>query len=413
MRGPRRVSSSASTHRAASPSDRRSVFGDAHHGAATERRSGAFDALGGDHGRSEAHGGTDANAGAVPTGGSPQTSPKADGADGRYGATGVPSLSLQSPNEEASYVYRRNGASRFVCAITVHFHADLHMAPLQIRYTPPGGSAEHQRRVVVQLAPTQAPAPGAKAAASDGALKASADAIEGGLPVVYEPSSGETLQSGWVTYVVGTKGGRAQGLVTKAFAGARGKGSGGGGDVMSELASRWIDRLQEQTEELVSDAVGQIRDVQAALVYGASQQIPIRELSDNPMASGTAAARDETRLMLRSVCGGADPVVRGYYDEMCEIVRTHGQSNANLLAQMLPDKDGSNDDNRPKAFYQVAMDLPGYGQSEGTPMEQLVTVKLLTEVIRSLAKQHAFAIVAHGQSSAALLQSLLQEPKLT
>jgi len=42
-----------------------------------------------------------------------------------------------------------------------------------------------------------------------------------------------------------------------------------------------------------------------------------------------------------------------------------------------------------------------------------VNVKLLNEVIRSLAKQHAFAIVAYAQGAAAMLTALLANPKLT
>ena len=43
----------------------------------------------------------------------------------------------------------------------------------------------------------------------------------------------------------------------------------------AELANRWMERLGEETEDLVHHAVGHIRDVQTLLVYGASQQNPI------------------------------------------------------------------------------------------------------------------------------------------
>eukprot|EP00966_Prymnesium_polylepis_P084454 1954750-Prymnesium_polylepis.1 len=49
-----------------------------------------------------------------------------------------------------------------------------------------------------------------------------------------------------------------------------GKGGKGKSD-LQDLSTRWIERLQEATEEMISDAVGHIRDVQSALVYGASQ----------------------------------------------------------------------------------------------------------------------------------------------
>eukprot|EP00966_Prymnesium_polylepis_P039429 914725-Prymnesium_polylepis.1 len=61
----------------------------------------------------------------------------------------------------------------------------------------------------------------------------------------------------------------------------------------------------------------------------------------------------EMRLMLHSVCSGADPRVSDMYTELCKIVAEQGGGqNNNLLAQMFPDKEGNNDENRPKAFYQ-------------------------------------------------------------
>ena len=56
--------------------------------------------------------------------------------------------------------------------------------------------------------------------------------------------------------------------------------------------------------------------------------------------------------MLRSCCSGDDPVIAGYYSELCEIVRSQGPNNQALLAQMMP-QEGDNDENRPKAFYQA------------------------------------------------------------
>ena len=38
-------------------------------------------------------------------------------------------------------------------------------------------------------------------------------------------------------------------------------------------------------------------------------------------------------------------------------------------------------------IWQVAIDLPGFGRTESPAIDGLVNVKLLTEVIRSLAKQ--------------------------
>ena len=61
----------------------------------------------------------------------------------------------------------------------------------------------------------------------------------------------------------------------------------------------------------------------------------------------------------------------------------------------------------------MAIDVPGFGRTDSPAIDGLVNVKLLAEVIRSLAKQHAFAIVAFAQGAAAMLTTLLAEPKLT
>ena len=54
--------------------------------------------------------------------------------------------------------------------------------------------------------------------------------------------------------------------------------------------------------------------------------------------------------------------------------------------------------------------MPGFGQSEGDPIDGLINVKLLSEVIRSLAKQHAYAMVAYSQVSAARARAAEARP---
>ena len=66
----------------------------------------------------------------------------------------------------------------------------------------------------------------------------------------------------------------------------------------------------------------------------------------------------------------------------------------------MQEKEG-NDDNRPKAFYLVAIDVPGFGRSESPNIDGLINVKFVSEVIRSVAKSHAFAIVGYAQVTAA------------
>lgn len=66
-----------------------------------------------------------------------------------------------------------------------------------------------------------------------------------------------------------------------------------------------------------------------------------------------------------------------------------------------------------RSHTQVAIDVPGFGDTKAPSLDSFVSEKLLTEIIRSLAKQHAYAIVAYAQGAAALLKVLLEDPKLT
>ena len=128
------------------------------------------------------------------------------------------------------------------------------MAPLQIRYLPTDGTSEYRRRIVVQLAATSVQtAKPIGTSKSDRPRAMPLEEMEGGQPLIYEASTRTpTLQSGWVIYVAGSKGGRAQGLVKKLDAANRGD------DQTVEMASRWIERLQDSTEELSASPVSNL-----------------------------------------------------------------------------------------------------------------------------------------------------------
>jgi len=323
---------------------------------------------------------------------------------------------LNQPNEkDGSYsMVLETPASTpgLTCALRVHWATSLHMAPLEIIYSPPSLNETYKRRVVVQL-PSVVPTPVVET--DSGAPSMHEREHDGGRPIVYESlHEREPLGSGWICYMVGVGIGRAraQGFVKLRVNVKPHSASAPGSAADKELherSVRWIERLQEATEEMTTEAVGQIREVQGALVHGASLRLPLPTIPDHPLLP---AGKDlGQQLMLRSVCSGADPQISHMYDELCAIVRSDGDGAA-MLSQILPDKDG-NDESRPKGFYLVAMDIPGFGRTERAGIEgSLINVKLLSDVIRSLSKQHAFAIVAHAQSAADLLKTLLADPKL-
>ena len=161
-------------------------------------------------------------------------------------------------NEAMEYRYVRERPSKpTMVIITVHWAARLHLAPLEIRFTPPSLTDAYRRRIVVQMPPTIV-GPPTRGNVEDGS---------GGLPLVYETRiEKDPLSSGWISYLVGMNGSRSQGLIIRFRADMKNPGEirgqleagVGGGD----LATRWQERLQESTEEMVTDAVGHIRDVQ-------------------------------------------------------------------------------------------------------------------------------------------------------
>eukprot|EP00966_Prymnesium_polylepis_P175339 4057773-Prymnesium_polylepis.1 len=108
---------------------------------------------------------------------------------------------------------------------------------------------------------------------------------------------------------------------------------------------------------MISDAVGHIREVQAALVYGASQGWALEDIPSHEIpAMLTKGVVSGPQLMLRSVCSGADSQISAMFAELREIVEDQGGS----MGDFLHEKEG-NDDNRPKAFFLVAIDIPGCG----------------------------------------------------
>eukprot|EP00966_Prymnesium_polylepis_P081099 1878871-Prymnesium_polylepis.1 len=215
------------------------------------------------------------------------------------------------------------------------------------------------------------------AAALGKKAKGEADAF--GKSLVYESPDGPDTPppSGSVVYAVSVNSARSQGTVhlvlsAKAEAGKGGKDgrktrearastqagpstAKGSADLATrDLATRWLDRLVEDTEEAISEAIGHIREVQSMILWGAAYGKPFRELPELAVQAGLKGA-DNKNLMLRSICLGIDPAITVLYHELEQLVRTSMDvEDEDFMAKIFPDKERADDSNMPKAFFQVA-----------------------------------------------------------
>ena len=235
---------------------------------------------------------------------------------------------------QLGYAVTRGVDRRAVVRITVHWNLRFWMAPVQICFGfAPGASSRdvessRRRRVVVQL-PVDVAKP------KRGASAGKPEAEEGGSPLRYGDEC-TPATSGWVTYMPGMiNPGRAQGTVALA----RPQRSA----APPELANRWMERLAEETEEAVMEAAGLVRDVQMALVSGASNSVPLERLVD--VTAAEKAARGEAQsqsLLLRSICEGSDPAVVCLYDSMMSMVQakaSKGAERGQEIADLLQERD--------------------------------------------------------------------------
>ena len=69
------------------------------------------------------------------------------------GAAPVPAgVTLSTPNgESGEFFVTREGTTKAMCSMTIHWASALHMAPLEIRYVPPSVTSSYIRRLVIQL----------------------------------------------------------------------------------------------------------------------------------------------------------------------------------------------------------------------------------------------------------------------
>lgn len=140
------------------------------------------------------------------------------------------------------------------------------------------------------------------------------------------------------------------------------------------------------------------------------------EESEKDEASGfTKKKRKKDRAFLRTaVTGIANDEIRVVYQTLQKLLL----SDPTLLCPV--SEDGANsklkkkgNQERPQGFFHVAIDLPGYGQTEGsTKMVRTEPRKLIADVIKALAKSHAFALIGASIGAGAIMAALVEQPML-
>ena len=297
------------------------------------------------------------------------------------------------------------GVLKASCVLTVHWNPSLWMAPLQIRFAAPKDTSV-TRRVAVQF----------PASAFTGKQKPSA--VEGGVPIVYPSDEKDAHAGGMVVYSTGAGGSRAQATVaTYNLA----KGQGPPAKTDGDPALAWVGRMMEETDKLVSDALGHSKDVQNALLTGAKAEWPLENVLAQIAAEDQSCGRTSNSsghgdmLLLKAVSLGSDAAVVSTYNDIKAIMMDKGVRKA--MVDKGPEKGGEkrtrSDADRPAHFFHVAIDLPGFGRSPEPPMEDLFNTAFLAEVVMSLGHEHAFAIIAEGESVEPLMLGLIENPKLT
>eukprot|EP00966_Prymnesium_polylepis_P148522 3430897-Prymnesium_polylepis.2 len=171
---------------------------------------------------------------------------------------------------------------------------------------------------------------------------------------------------------------------------------------------------------MVTAAIGLNRDVQHILIFGAAQSLAFATLPDEfataegvPDQKLQQAVGQNPQLLLRALCSGVDPTMATLYAEMVQLIALKGGSLEGFIVGMEQEANSAASDmNRPKAFFQVAIDVPGFGETqvvaEGGNEKAFSSAKLLHEIIAALGKDYAFAIVAHSAGAANVLNAVLQ-----
>uniref|UniRef100_A0A7S3AD25 Uncharacterized protein n=1 Tax=Haptolina ericina TaxID=156174 RepID=A0A7S3AD25_9EUKA len=321
--------------------------------------------------------------------------------------------------------------------MTIHWASSLWMAPLQIRYKRESheGRELWRKRVCVQFAQsTGAELSGGIKTTVGKFSKENLEATEGGVPIELLSDAKETFDGAMVIYKPGLNGTRSQASIESRTwrpeheqrVYRKGVAPTPRGGEASDAASKWLDKMIDDTNDRVQELLGDVRDVQTALVKGASEGMPLKEIpfqvkddhhgrfvptEDDQYNMRQKMPPDIPMRMLEGICSADAKLVEKIYADLASIFKDPVVKKA--LGSIMAERVRSDLD-RPASFFQVAIDLPGFGATEDLlGKDELMSANFLKEVITSLSKEHAFAIVVETHAADALFQVLFEAPKIT
>ena len=123
---------------------------------------------------------------------------------------------------------------------------------------------------------------------------------------------------------------------------------------------------------------------------------------------------DAPMQLLEAVCTSDARLITSIYAELTKLL---ADPELRELRAKVDVTRVRNDADRPQALFQVAIDMPGYGQSDvvnGSATDGTLAIsQFLQEVLTSLGKDHALITCVDGSATGPIMQAISETPKLT
>jgi len=321
--------------------------------------------------------------------------------------------------------------------LTVRWVEEMAMEPLELRLRAPVGGAFF-RRVLVQLPSSNLRGPPVKrhekhehrGSRTGGGHGGEADGREHSRkaapvleleekPVVFNCEEDGVTANGWAMYArpqgLGASFARAQASVhpavsrRKMMAGDRASKKVGRDE--KEMASKWIDRLANDSEQHVEERIGNVNAVVKALVEAAWHNDELANLPARRRAALAALGEKRSpELLIEDIANPTDARARTIFSDLCANIHANAAREAQLHESLFGNEQ-IDERSRPPAFFQVAIDL--VNSNDGKEGRIVPTPEFLTELIRTLGKNHAYGIIADAGTCAFVLAAVLEVPTVT